>query len=138
MPSLSLQCGPAYAVDILVVDDQPLNLKIIFSMLVKLGCDPNRIVTATDGQQAVEHFQKFPCDLIFMDCHMPWMDGFESTRLIRMLERKNGKKSVPIIAFTSDGSLTVQNIAQAVGMNDFLHKPCGLNKLRDIIEIYVF
>ncbi len=46
MQSLGMQCGPKYAIDILVVDDQPLNQKIVFSMLVKLGCDPNRIIMA--------------------------------------------------------------------------------------------
>ncbi|MEO5349976.1 MAG: response regulator [Magnetococcus sp. YQC-3] len=136
MQLLGMQCGPKYAIDILVVDDQPLNQKIIFSMLVKLGCDPNRIFMANDGHQAIEIFQEFPSDLILMDCHMPILDGFETAREIRILEQKKGQRLVPIIAFTSDESMATRKLAEAVGMNDYLSKPYRFSALRDMIKIY--
>ncbi|MBF0462637.1 MAG: DUF4118 domain-containing protein [Magnetococcales bacterium] len=122
------------AADILVVDDQETNLKVTCAMLVKLGCDANRIVSATNGQQAVEQFQNGRFHLVLMDCQMPVMDGYQATHEIREWERKQGKTFVPVLAFTADVTTESRSMMQAAEMSDFLTKPVTLADLRAILS----
>ena len=134
---LSLQCGPTYAADILLVGSQSSKAETTFKMLVELGCDPYRVITVIDNQQAMIRFQQGPCDLIFMDFQLPSIDGFESVRSIRELERRHRKPSIPIVAFCGRMTITDRNLAEAAGVNDFLFKPFQISDLRDVIETYV-
>ncbi|MBF0183809.1 MAG: nitrate- and nitrite sensing domain-containing protein [Magnetococcales bacterium] len=119
---------------ILVVDDQPTNLKITQGMLNRLGYQRDRIVCVSDGQQAVERYQTGRFDLILMDCQMPVMDGYQASRAIRQWEQERGKNPIPIIAFTADVTEESRRNGIESGMSDFLSKPVFMAPLRQMLE----
>ncbi|NIA15412.1 MAG: response regulator [Nitrospiraceae bacterium] len=122
----------ASRVKLLLVEDSGVNQKIASRMLKKLGyaCD-----LANNGREAVEAVASTRYDLVFMDCQMPEMDGFEATRTIR--ERETGKPRLPIVAMTA---LTTQGDEQRcleAGMDDYLCKPISLDALRQVLERFL-
>ncbi|MEO5363297.1 MAG: nitrate- and nitrite sensing domain-containing protein [Magnetococcus sp. DMHC-8] len=132
-PPAAAEVGPAVslaALSILLVDDQLTNLKVTQGMLVKLGCQRERIICVGDGQQAVERFQQARFDLVFMDCQMPVMDGYQASRAIRVWEREQKRPPTPIIAFTADVTEESRSNGTAAGMTGFLSKPVFLESLR--------
>jgi CheY-like chemotaxis protein len=83
---------------------------------------------AGNGREAVEAFRRLPYDLVFMDCDMPVLNGFEATRAIRALEQQQeggpgSKPHLPIIAFTASALAGDREKCLASGMDDFLPKP---------------
>ena len=112
------------SLNILVVEDYPLNQEVISAMLGHLG---HRIDIAEDGLEAVSAGLRFRYDMILMDIHMPKMDGNTAARRIRSLPRPEG--DIPIIALTADASMEQQKQCLASGMNDYLTKPIILPEL---------
>ncbi|MBT3373851.1 MAG: response regulator [Rhodospirillaceae bacterium] len=112
------------SLNILVVEDYPLNQEVISAMLGHLG---HRIDIAEDGLEAVSAVLRFRYDMILMDIHMPKMDGNTAARRIRSLPRPEG--DIPIIALTADASMEQQKQCLASGMNDYLTKPIILPEL---------
>jgi signal transduction histidine kinase/CheY-like chemotaxis protein len=110
---------------ILVVDDIKMNQIVITKMLSKLGISPD---IATNGQEAVAMAQKEDYDLIFMDCRMPVMDGFEATRHLRELNYEK-----PIVALTAGTTREERETCFEVGMNDILPKPYTRNELHQAL-----
>ncbi|MEJ0063127.1 MAG: ATP-binding protein [Alphaproteobacteria bacterium] len=106
---------------VLVADDHYINQLFATKLLKKqLGISAD---TAANGLEALEKNAHHPYNLILMDCHMPQMDGFNSTLKIRQLEQQNGVPRVPIIALTADAMKLVKQRCLAVGMDDYLSKP---------------
>ena len=106
---------------ILVVDDNSTNLFLAEALLTKLGC---RVKTVDNGRQAVELVKKQEITLVLMDCHMPGMDGFATTREIRRQEKIDSQAThLPIIALSADVQSNIVNLCQAAGMDDYLSKP---------------
>ena len=103
---------------VLVVEDNLVNQKVAAKMLEKLGC---RVDVAANGREAVEGLARIQYSLVFMDCQMPEMDGFEATRLIRQQERAWGH--IPIVAMTANAMVEDRAQCLAIGMDDFLSKP---------------
>ena len=114
---------------ILLAEDNKFN-KAAFSMFFedKLGCS---VDWAENGEIAVQLARDNTYDVIFMDCHMPIMDGLEATRLIR---KEDGR--VPIVALTADVMPEVKQQCFAAGMNDFSVKPFDLNHLEQLAIKY--
>jgi len=109
---------------ILIAEDHPVNRKLFESILVKQGYN---VILAENGQEALDlALSKHP-DLIFMDCQMPVMNGYESTRNIR----ESGLK-IPIIAVTANALRGEQEKCFKSGMNDFLPKPF---KNKDLLPV---
>jgi CheY-like chemotaxis protein len=113
-------------VSVLLVEDDLVNQMIVRDMLTVLGCD---VHVADDGQQARAVAAQGRFDIIFMDCHMPVMDGYEATRLIREDERQRGGVRRPIVALTADTLLEDRDHCMAAGMDDFLNKPISRAQL---------
>jgi len=122
---------------VLVVEDNPVNCMVIESLLSNLGL----IVSVVhDGQQAVEIIEQHAGganadvptrpDLVLMDLHMPLMDGYAATERIRRWEAANEHSRLPIIALTADAFEEDRQHCLAVGMDDFLPKPIGLDALK--------
>jgi two-component system chemotaxis response regulator CheY len=103
----------------MVVDDSSVMRRIHQKALEQLGYS---VVTAEDGQQAVNALGAAPCDLIVTDLHMPVMDGIE---LIKNVRGKLNMKTVKILMVTSDGVLDVVQNAMNAGADDVLIKPFG-------------
>ncbi|MEF8834451.1 MAG: response regulator, partial [Halofilum sp. (in: g-proteobacteria)] len=103
---------------VLVVDDQPLNLKLIESFLEGTGWET---VAATGSDEALYHAHITPFDAILMDIHLPERDGIETTAILRQSCELNAH--TPILAITADAFADRAHAAMAAGMNEVLVKP---------------
>lgn len=120
---------------VLVVEDHPVNQKLMAALLQKTGCN---VTFCENGQLAVETVagpQPQTFDLIFMDIHMPVMDGLTATRLIR--QSFPDMRSLPIIALTADVMNAAETQALAAGVNEFVPKPIRLPELQAILLRWV-
>ena len=121
--------GSLMAGKVLVVEDNEVNRLVARRMLEKLGLE---VSVAVDGRKAVDAYTQSPPDVIFMDCQMPELDGFEATREIRNRERDLGTRT-PIIALTASVTAADSRNCIQAGMDDFLPKPLELNKLKETL-----
>ncbi len=117
---------------ILVVDDHPVNLTVASSMLRKFGC---AVETAPDGSAAISVAMAKKFDLIFMDCQMPELDGFETTRKLRRLEAP--ESHVPIVALTAHAVAGVRDKCLREGMDDFISKPFTPGEIGSILRKWI-
>ncbi|MGG6294867.1 PAS domain S-box protein [Leptolyngbya sp. AN02str] len=102
---------------ILVVDDQRENRLLMVRLLTRIGL---QVREATTGREAVQRWQDWQPDLIWMDIRMPGMNGYEATRQIRSMEQD---KTTIILALTAQASQDDRALALAVGCNDYINKP---------------
>ena len=124
------QAGSGRSYTILIVDDEPTNRMVLRESLERAGA---AIVEAEDGRQAVEHCLARDFDLIFMDCQMPVIDGFEATEKI-LANAADRKRSIPpIVALTADATMDTRQRCQDSGMIDYLLKPLNFDKLKQVI-----
>ena len=119
-------------VRLLVVEDNPVNQKVAVRQLERLGYSAQ---VASNGLEAVEITSRIAFDLIFMDCQMPEMDGFEATRAIR--RRENGQARIPIVALTANALAGDRERCLAAGMDDYLSKPVSERDLAATLERWV-
>lgn len=115
--------------NVLIAEDNPINREIILEMLKQIGFSAK---IAENGLQAVDFSKKELFDLILMDCHMPEMNGFEATTLIR--ERENADNKITIIAFTAGITSLEKEKCLRVGMDDYLSKPFTKNDLITVLK----
>lgn len=113
---------------ILLVEDNPTSQLVTVQFLAKLGY---RTDVAANGQKALEMIERGPYDLIFMDCRMPIMDGFEATKRIR--QALPGARRSAIIALTASAFEDNHAKCLAVGMDDVLAKPVDLHMLQQML-----
>jgi two-component system, sensor histidine kinase RetS len=116
---------------VLLVEDNPVNQMVLSGLLSALGICPK---IATDGLQAVEMVQADTYDIVFMDCEMPAMDGFEATTRIRTAEQQTQKPPLTIVALSAHSTTQHQQQAQRCGMDDYLVKPVSVADLRTVVE----
>ncbi len=112
--------------NILIVDDVPLNLKILGKLLMSAG---HRVSAVTSGKAAISAFLKSPFDVILMDIQMPEMTGLEATKAIRQLENDHQRPRTPVIAVTASTLIETQDAAELAGMDGFVGKPVMLSTL---------
>ena len=109
---------------VLVVDDNPINLRVATSLVRKAGFEVEGVTT---GAEAVEAASRTHFHAVLMDCHMPQMDGFEATRRIRATAVPFC--DVPILALTASTSEEDLQACRVSGMNEVLSKPVSLEAL---------
>ncbi len=114
---------------ILVVEDNIVNQRVATRMLQKLGC---RADVAANGLEALSAHARVAYDVIFMDCMMPEMDGYQATHAIR--EREGDDERTPIIALTANALQGDRDRCLASGMDDFVTKPVSSKALADAVR----
>ena len=121
--------GPvAVSGHVLVVDDNPVNREIASAMLRHAGCS---VDVAPGGAEAIDLVASGEYDLVFMDCQMPGLDGYETTRELR--ERGFGSDRLPIVAMTAAALAEDRERSLAAGMNDHLSKPVLEGPLLEVL-----
>lgn len=114
---------------VLVADDNLANQKVIRAFLEKLGA---RVDCVNNGAEAVRAVSQSPYDMVFMDCQMPQMDGYEATRQIRQMAGRT--RDIPIVALTASSHAEALDECTASGMNSFLTKPVQRAALREVLS----
>ena len=115
---------------ILVVEDNVVNQKVIMCRLEKSG---HAVEVAHNGEKACELLAANQYDLVFMDCQMPVMDGFEATEVIRARQKEGEYPHVPIVAMTASVMQGDRERCLASGMDDYLSKPIKNDDLQQIL-----
>ena len=116
---------------VLVVEDNPTNRKVIEALLRKLGLACQCVVNGEEALAALTGGAQ--PSIVLMDCQMPVMDGFAATRAIRDWEAASGRQRLPVIALTAHAFPENQARCQAAGMDDFLPKPISLDQLQAVL-----
>jgi CheY-like chemotaxis protein/HPt (histidine-containing phosphotransfer) domain-containing protein len=115
---------------ILVAEDIAANREVALALLARLGYKAD---TATNGAEALAAMGSRTYDLVFMDCEMPVMDGYEATRRIRLAESAADGSHIPIVALTAHAISGDKEQCTAAGMDDYLAKPISLRRMSDAL-----
>ena len=115
---------------VLLAEDNIVNQKVAILMLEKLGC---RVDAVANGREALEALTHIAYDLVFMDCQMPEMDGYEATTTFRAHEVSGGTH-VPIIAMTAYAMPDDRERCLQAGMDDYIKKPVNAEVLQAIVQ----
>ncbi len=133
--TLSLTTNKFNDVRVLVVDDHSSNREISRAILEFLGC---KIDTASNGYDAINLYQTNDYDLIFMDIKMPEISGYETSQLIRDLEKKSLlNRRTPIIATTASTTQKDKEKCLIYDMDGYISKPLNINNIEKILEDFV-
>lgn len=116
------------SIRVLLAEDNVVNQKVAVRMLEKFGC---RVDVAANGKEALDLVRKFPYDILFMDCQMPEMDGYETTAMIRQDDQC---VHIPIIAMTAHSMRGDREKCLRAGMDDYVSKPIKPEDLLTMIK----
>ncbi len=119
--------SPAVRRRVLVAEDNLTNQKLAMHFLERLGCD---VDVASNGREAVELVALRPYDVVFMDCSMPEMDGYQATERIRAL---GGSRRIPIVALTANAMSEDRERCIDAGMDDFISKPMRIQSVNEAL-----
>ena len=114
---------------VLLVEDNPVNQKLAIRLLEKLNY---RVDVAANGREAVDMLVTLPYDLVFMDCQMPEMDGYEATQLLRASDTPAAR--LPVIAMTANAMQGDREKCLAAGMDDYVPKPVKSEALASMLD----
>ena len=116
---------------VLLAEDNPINQMIARTMLQKLGME---VTVVNNGQDAFDKVKQEHFDLIYMDCQMPVMDGYEATVAIRSREATMGLPRMPIVAMTANAMAQDRELCLAAGMDDHFPKPFKEKQLAESVK----
>ncbi len=125
--------GPGVGPYILVAEDTPVNQQVAIRMLEKSGFRPH---IAANGRKALQALTEGSYAAVLMDCQMPELDGYETTREIRRREHDTGQH-IPIIAMTANSMQGERERCLAAGMDDYLSKPLRKQALNDALTRWI-
>lgn len=117
--------------DVMIVEDNQVNRLVIKKILEKYNLN---ITEAVDGGEAVGKVKRKKFDIIFMDCQMPNMDGYEATRVIREVEIANRQTRTPIVALTANAIAGDDEKCYAAGMDSYLAKPVKVDEVEAVLK----
>jgi signal transduction histidine kinase/DNA-binding response OmpR family regulator/HPt (histidine-containing phosphotransfer) domain-containing protein len=124
---------PRSGLKVLIVDDNATNQEVAARILESMNAE---VGLADGGRTALEALRNRRFDLVLMDCQMPGMDGFETTRRIREGEAGEENRSVVIFALTASAMAGDRELCLAAGMNDYHSKPVVLANLRASLRFW--
>jgi CheY-like chemotaxis protein len=116
---------------VLLAEDNPVNQMVATHQLRKLGCT---VEVVGNGLEALAAWQRGAHDVIFMDCQMPEMDGFEVTRKIRALEKERALAPIRIIAMTAAAMQGDRESCLQAGMDDYVSKPVKAGQIGKLLQ----
>ena len=116
---------------ILVVEDNPVNQKILAHLLQRRGLT---VDTAPNGREAVRMVLNTRYSMVFMDCHMPEMDGYQATGEIRSHEERRAVPRTPIVAMTANAMAGDRELCLRTGMDDYVTKPLTVDELERVLS----
>jgi PAS domain S-box-containing protein len=119
------EANPLQGLRVLVAEDNDINRRIIVELLNSQGCT---VIEAADGLEAVGQHRRVQPDVILMDVHMPGLDGYAATHIIRDEERTTGIHT-PIIALTANAMKGDREKCISEGMDDYISKPYRRNEV---------
>ncbi|EKQ71215.1 PAS domain S-box [Leptolyngbyaceae cyanobacterium JSC-12] len=119
---------------ILIVEDKPDNRHILLELLRPVGFE---VYEATNGQEAIEQWETWSPDLIWMDIRMPVMDGYEATKRIKSASLANNRKPPIIIALTGSVFEEDRKVALEMGCSDFVRKPFRTEEIFEKMAEYL-
>ncbi len=131
LPPFPVAATAATGARVLVIDDDEISRSVSSQLLERLGCTVDR---APGALEALERIRGTRYDIVFMDCQMPVMDGFEATT--RILE-EYGKNAPPVVALTANTSLKDRERCFATGMSDFVDKPVRRAELVRVLNRWI-
>ena len=118
---------------LLLVEDNPVNQEVALAILQELGI---QAVCAWDGEEALQKLATSRFDVVLMDCHMPKLDGYATTRQLREMEVLSGESRTPVIALTANALSGDAELCFAAGMDGYLSKPFSLDELYVTLRPY--
>ncbi|MDQ8054469.1 MAG: response regulator [Pedobacter sp.] len=116
---------------ILIAEDNQMNILLMKKLLAKWDIVPD---FAANGMEAVETFRSKSYNLILMDIHMPLLNGYEATELIRN-DADPIKAKTPIIALTAAVDSTIESEIKAAGLDDYIAKPFNAEELKQKLMV---
>jgi CheY-like chemotaxis protein len=119
---------------ILIVDDNPMCLSVLKTLLSKIG--NFKVYSAYNGKQAIDLYKEKNCliKLVLMDINMPVLNGIDSCKEMLSLQKQNNWQSIQVIAVSAQDDFFYISEAQKVGMNVYLRKPVSLNALQSVLD----
>lgn len=117
---------------ILIAEDNEVNQLVLKKMIEKLGYNST---TVQNGLEAVEAFERYSYDIVFMDISMPFMDGTEAVRLIK--ESASSEKQPFIVAVTAHAIKGDREKYLGMGMDEYVSKPVSMNVISGIIDKFL-
>lgn len=122
---------PKFSLSVLVAEDNPTNQEVAMGMLNHFGC---KVEVVDNGRRAVEALRKQKYDLVFMDCQMPEMDGYQATEAIRLHEKETeSEQKAVIVALTAHALEGDRDRCIAAGMNHYMSKPFRQEDMQDLL-----
>ncbi len=116
---------------VLLVDDQPVNRFLMAQVFKKKGINATLV---ENGMMAIEALQKNDFDLVFMDLHMPGIDGYQTVNKIRTGEAGDQNKNLYVVALTADVQEDIREKVIEKGMNDYLSKPIRMDEVYNRLQ----
>lgn len=120
-----------FPLHILVAEDNLVNQKLIKQVLYRFGYEATLVA---NGREALQAVKETSFELVLMDCQMPQLDGYETTRRIREGEAGEDRRGLPIVALTASAMVGDREQCIAAGMNDYLSKPIRAEELKSILQ----
>jgi len=130
-PALAARSAAAAGLQVLLVEDHPINQKLAISLIERAG---HHVTLAHNGQEGVQAAAQQRFDMVFMDMQMPVMDGLQATRAIRAHEQAHQLARVPIVAMTANAMPSDRQACADAGMDGFLAKPFQAAQLRELLQ----
>jgi CheY-like chemotaxis protein len=130
-PRIQDNLGDGPLLKVLLAEDNVVNQKVATLQFRKVGCD---LKVVGNGREALAAWLQGGHDIIFMDCQMPEMDGFETTRQIRALEKERSLKPIRIVAMTASAMRGDREECMQAGMDDYLSKPAKTEEIKKLLR----